>query len=160
MKIPILSWCFRRETLSEARHAPTRRRRQAWAVISTAVTLLAGCLPSCRQEPTSFPVALLNNLRIGYENYLREGGKPLSGEIDTRDFRLLLEGGNEMHITFLELFKSSVDAAGYVIDMWGTRITITALPDSGGRRLELRSAGSDRVFGTRDDIVTLTQDKP
>lgn len=76
----------------------------------------------------------------------------MAGEVDVRDFKEALMGKNKgVNIQLIDLPKHSVDAEGYVIDEWKSRIKISVVPEP-KHRLEFRSAGADRTFGTRDDV--------
>jgi hypothetical protein len=109
----------------------------------------------CRAKEKLSVRALEVHLRNGYEGYLREGGKPVDGEINARELVEKLSGKNEIGIAFVEFPKSFLDKDGYVVDTWKMRLRIEAVNDPAGQ-IAIRSAGADRIFGTLDDVCVVS----
>jgi len=58
--------------------------------------------------------------------------------------------GNERQIAFATFKPSDLDAKGDLLDPWGTPIELSVTADG---KLHARSAGPDKIFGTRDDVT-------
>ena len=61
-----------------------------------------------------------------------------------------LLGKNRRHLVFVGEAHRALNADGELCDRWGTPFRFHAL---GGDRMEIRSAGPDKKFGTDDDAV-------
>jgi hypothetical protein len=48
--------------------------------------------------------------------------------------------------------RKYIDPKGHFLDAWGTSYRITFI---GPKAVEIRSAGPDKQFGTKDDVVFL-----
>lgn len=57
--------------------------------------------------------------------------------------------GNPRGIAFIGFPAAAFDAKGELLDPWGTPIRLSVTGDG---KLHARSAGPDKVFGTRDDL--------
>lgn len=133
------------------------RSRSLRKRIAAVVALLSALflMPCCRPKNVHSTSGTLANIRIGYEGYLGEGGQPVQKKMDERSFIEMLRGKNTKNIVFIELAPSLLDAEGYVIDEWRSRIRIEPAADPAGQ-IEIRSAGSDRTFGTPDDVYVVS----
>jgi len=80
----------------------------------------------------------------------------LPPDSDNKRLTAALTGDNARHVVFLSLSKNQLNANGEMIDRWGTPLKITFQGTSG---IQVTSAGSDKVFGTADDIVSNSPDK-
>lgn len=72
--------------------------------------------------------------------------RPLSANEDWASF---FRGANPARERFLPDQHAALNAAGQLIDRWGTPLFFHAL---GGSRYEIRSAGPDRLLWTADDL--------
>lgn len=115
-----------------------------------AVILTSLLLPSCTPDKLTVE-GLQVGLTMSYQGYLLEGGEPIKEEMSSRDFRELLTGRNSMGMDFLELSPRSVDREGHIIDQWGRRLRVRPVADTEAE-IEIRSAGEDGIFDTRDDV--------
>jgi hypothetical protein len=61
-----------------------------------------------------------------------------------------LTGNNPLNLPLIPRNHPAINAAGELCDRWGTPFRFHALA---GDRMELRSAGPDKRFGTPDDVV-------
>lgn len=91
------------------------------------------------------------NIRVDYESYLNENNDFFQFN-SQKEFTSRLSGNNPLGIRYLVLSFYELDKNGLIIDEWDRPLQISR-PEK--TKLEIRSAGSDGEFGTRDDIVTL-----
>ena len=76
------------------------------------------------------------------------GGNPV-GEND--EITSALMGKNQKRLAFLPQEGSFLDGSGHLIDRWGTPYFFHALS---GSKMEIISAGPDRILHTADDITS------
>ncbi len=89
------------------------------------------------------------NIRIDYEAYLQDRGDFFEFN-SQKEFTSRLSGNNPRGVRYMVLTTYPLDQDGLVIDEWGKPLQISR-PEK--TRLEIRSAGEDGQFGTKDDIV-------
>ena len=87
--------------------------------------------------------ALFTNWRL---NFPREG-HPFG---ENSEVTAALTGDNPLSIPLIPRTHPAINSAGELCDRWGTPFRFHALA---GDRMELRSAGPDRKFGTPDDAM-------
>jgi hypothetical protein len=68
-----------------------------------------------------------------------------------RELNHILLGDNPRGITFVEWGRRHTNSVGEIIDAWNTPLRIT-FPTTNSVQVE--SAGKDRLFSTKDDIVS------
>jgi hypothetical protein len=104
------------------------------------------------QRPAAAPPepaqAVVDSLALNIRQYqLRFGGNPVGTNAEiVRE----LTGGNQKGATYLPSGLKRLNDQGELIDEWGTPYFFH---QESSERMEIRSAGSDRVLWTADDIV-------
>ena len=101
-------------------------------------------------ELAGLPAAtVLENMRTVFRLYSSTfGGNPVG---TNPEITRALQGDNPKQINFLKADGNRVNAAGELVDIWGTPYFFHQLS---GTEMEIRSAGPDRVMYTADDVVT------
>ncbi len=90
---------------------------------------------------------LLGDLLLSWQTLFPRQGNPWG---ENRDITTSLTGSNGRSIALLPRRHPAINAAGELIDRWGTPYFFHQLS---GTRMEIRSAGPDRVLYTDDDAV-------
>jgi hypothetical protein len=98
-------------------------------------------------------LVLLNDLFNDWRVNFPHGGNPWG---DNAEITAALTGDNPLRLPLLPHNHPAVSANGELCDRWGTPFRFHALA---GDRMELRSAGPDKKFGTADDAL-LTPPSP
>jgi hypothetical protein len=75
------------------------------------------------------------------------GGNPVG---TNAEITKALHGDNPRHADFLSSSVNPVNAAGELVDPWGTPYFFHQLS---GHVMEIRSAGPDKIMWTADDLV-------
>jgi hypothetical protein len=70
---------------------------------------------------------------------------------DNAEITAKLMGKNRRKMVFIDRSHRALNADGELCDRWGTPFRFHALS---GDRMEFRSAGPDKIFGTADDVVS------
>ncbi|MBP7141236.1 MAG: hypothetical protein KBA71_04970 [Opitutaceae bacterium] len=97
---------------------------------------------------------LLNDLFASWQVTFPHGGNPFGSNADiTR----ALTGDNKFHIAMIPKRHPAINAAGELVDRWGTPFFFHQLS---GTRMEIRSAGPDRKLYTPDDTVLSPEPVP
>jgi hypothetical protein len=84
---------------------------------------------------------LLSDWRINFPN----AGNPWG---ENAEITAALTGDNSLGLRLIPRTHPAINAAGELVDRWGTPFLFHALA---GDRMEVRSAGPDKKFGTPDD---------
>ena len=92
-------------------------------------------------------LVLLNDLLTNWRLNFPRDGNPWG---DNAQITAALTGDNPLRLPLLPRNHPAVSAAGELCDRWGTPFRFHALA---GDRMELRSAGPDKKFGTADDAL-------
>jgi len=88
------------------------------------------------------------NTKIALKQYSKHYGYMPSTTDNATVYRALA-GDNEEEIVFLELDSFQILNDGTVVDAWETPMKFSRQDDV----IEIRSAGKDRIFNTKDDYV-------
>ncbi len=86
---------------------------------------------------------LLSDWRLNFPN----AGNPWG---ENAEITAALTGDNALGLRLIPRTHPAINAAGELADRWGTPFRFHALA---GDRMEIRSAGSDKKFGTPDDAI-------
>jgi hypothetical protein len=70
---------------------------------------------------------------------------------DNATITAALRGANPRRVIFIELNSRDVNSVGEVVDPWGTPYRFTM---ENGQPPLIRSAGPDRAFDTKDDLIS------
>jgi hypothetical protein len=126
-------------------------KRLGWAVaLVITFFVVASCVLNSRFAPPKTVVsARIHTVVWGCRLYHQEYGVLPATTTNSALSRILF-GDNPRKISFIEVDRLGTNTAGEVIDTWNTPLRIT-FPTTNSVRVE--SAGEDRVFGTKDDIV-------
>ena len=92
------------------------------------------------------------NIRVDYESYL-QCEKDFFEFNSQKEFISRLSGSNPSGRCYLVLNFYDHDKDGLIIDEWNRPLQIRRIEKT---KLEIRSAGRDGVFGSKDDIVTVS----
>ncbi|MFO1447543.1 MAG: hypothetical protein U1F61_05255 [Opitutaceae bacterium] len=92
-------------------------------------------------------LTLLSDLLRSWQTLFPHQGNPWG---ENRDITASLTGNNPRSIALLPRRLPAINAAGELVDRWGTPYFFHQLS---GTSMEIRSAGPDRVLHTRDDVV-------
>ena len=92
---------------------------------------------------------MMSYMQIACKSYQTEYGSLPAG--NNTDITSALRGANPRNIVFFELRSRDMNSLGEVIDPWGTPYRFT-LQD--GQSPLIRSAGPDRIFDDKDDLVS------
>jgi hypothetical protein len=87
----------------------------------------------------------LNSLFVNFQTNFPQTGNPVG---ENSEITAALTGANPLDFAFLPKNHPAINAAGQLCDRWGTPFRFHQL---GGFKMEIRSAGPDRKFGTADD---------
>jgi hypothetical protein len=93
--------------------------------------------------------ALATNVDLACQNYRTEYGT-LPSASENKRLVAALCGDNPHKIEFLSLKKTDLNPNGELIDSWKTPLRSIFLP---GSKVQVISAGPDKIFGTQDDIT-------
>lgn len=119
-------------------------------------------LPDPRQSPADFPIAALLNapesdiardldvVRQLFEAWLSNfphEGNPIG---ENAEITAALMGANSLGFALVPRGHRALNENGELCDRWGTPFRFHQLS---GKRMEVRSAGPDRRFGTDDDAL-------
>lgn len=122
-------------------------------IIVAAILLFMVACPSPKKRMSTQAYEIL--LCFDYEEFLRDNNEPFDFN-SQKEFTSRLDGNNRLGVRYLKL-EWYPHKDGLIIDEWGTPLQISRLKNT---KLEIRSAGRDGEFGTKDDIVTLHPDMP
>lgn len=89
---------------------------------------------------------ILNAVFVAWQTNFPREGNPV-GEND--EITAALAGDNRLHYAFVAPASAAINSAGQLCDRWGIAFRFHQLS---GTRMEIRSAGPDRKFGTADDV--------
>jgi hypothetical protein len=92
-------------------------------------------------------LVILNDLLTDWRLDFPHIGNPVG---ENAEIITALTGDNPRHLILFPRTHPAINAAGELCDRWGTPFFFHALA---GDRMELRSAGPDKKFGTLDDAV-------
>jgi hypothetical protein len=92
--------------------------------------------------------AILNIKELTASWKLENG--PISNGLDNRGLLKMLTGG-DINDVVRKALRDDIDWSGEIIDGWGTPLQIGT---GRGAKVQIRSAGSDKIFGTPDDITS------
>jgi len=90
---------------------------------------------------------VLNGVLLAWQTNFHGQGNPVG---DNAAITAALTGKNPLKFQFIRRDHPAIDARGELCDRWGTPLFFHALS---GTRMELRSAGPDRLMDTDDDVV-------
>ncbi len=90
-------------------------------------------------------LALLNDLLSDWRLNFPNVGNPWG---ENAEITAALTGDNSLGLRLIPRTHPAINAAGELVDRWGTPFLFHALA---GDRMEFRSAGPDKKFGTPDD---------
>ena len=117
-------------------------------LIALSVSLLN---VACFRENTVNTRTQEMSIRSDYEAYLQDGEDFFEFN-SQKEFTSRLSGNNTRGVRYMLLTTYPLDKDGLLIDEWGKPFQISR-PEK--TKLEIRSAGEDGEFGTKDDIVTV-----
>lgn len=116
-------------------------------LICLAIPSMPGGLSSTKSGETT---ALINQVNAACVQYKVEyGALPPS---ENRRLAPILIGDNPRKIAFMEILPRHLNEKGEILDAWGTPLRITCRAND---LVVIESAGSDGLFGTKDDFTTL-----
>jgi len=92
-------------------------------------------------------LVLLNNVFTNWRLDFPRTGNPFG---ENSDITSALTGNNPLRLAYIPPAHPAINAQGELSDRWGTPFRFHALA---GDRMELRSAGPDKKFGTPDDTL-------
>jgi hypothetical protein len=110
------------------------------------IALAWPCFAHCR---TTLMQAQFAGMFVAYKAYTQEFGT-LPETTQNKDFIAALTGKNPKKIVFFDPAPKQLNEKGEILDNWGTPIRVTLHADEPPLFL---SAGKDKIFGTRDDIL-------
>ncbi|NQX00596.1 type II secretion system protein GspG [bacterium] len=117
--------------------------------MGTSITLLAIAreaeLLNGRDRSAADDLATLDLLISCYRRHL--GGNPVGSN---EEITAALLGGNSKKLAYLPQKGAFLSSHGQLVDHWGTPYFFHALAHD---HLDIRSAGPDREFWTKDDLV-------
>jgi hypothetical protein len=116
-------------------------------IVISILLLNVACSRQIRVNTKTYEMSI----RSDYEGYLL-GEKDFFEFHSQKEFTSRLSGNNPSGICYLVLEPYPKDKDGLIIDEWGRPFRISR---PGKAHLEIRSAGQDGEFGTKDDIVTV-----
>ena len=90
-------------------------------------------------------LTLLNDLLSDWRLNFPNAGNPWG---ENAEITAALTGDNSLGLRLIPRTHPAINAAGELVDRWGTPFLFHALA---GDRMEVRSAGPDKKFGTTDD---------
>ena len=90
---------------------------------------------------------ILSSVMTDWRLNFPRSGNPVG---DNAEITAALTGENPLRLPMIPRDHRAIDPAGELRDRWGTPFRFHALA---GDRMEIRSAGPDRKFGTDDDAV-------
>jgi len=90
---------------------------------------------------------ILNEVFATFQTNFPATGNPVG---ENAEITAALTGENKFHFAFIPPGHRAIDAQGELCDRWGTPFRFHQLS---GTRMEIRSAGPDRKFGTADDAI-------
>lgn len=90
-------------------------------------------------------LTLLNDLLSDWRLNFPNAGNPWG---ENAEITAALTGDNSLGLRLIPRTHPAINAAGELVDRWGTPFLFHALA---GDRMEVRSAGPDKKFGTPDD---------
>jgi type II secretory pathway pseudopilin PulG len=123
-----------------------------WLVALAIIALLVAMLLPAETGPTLNKNArckiVMWMLRAEIKNYKNEIGSYPTG--DSAQILKKLFGDNPKQIEFIRPKNMSVNQAGELLDPWGTPYAISF---SSTNSFVISSAGKDKIFGDKDDII-------
>ena len=124
-----------------------------WPVALAIIALLVAMLLPAETGPTlnknaRCKVVLMMKLQAEIKNYQYEFGSYPTGDC-AQVFKKLF-GDNSKKIEFLRPQNTFTNQAGEFLDPWGTPFAINFLSTNS---FVISSAGKDKIFGTKDDII-------
>lgn len=133
---------------------PPVKRALPWCAGALLVLLILALLfpvaPSSRNGGRqSDTLTLIMGFRAACRSYLTEYHSYPSGSL--KEMITVLTGRNPRHIVFMALAEGQFNQAGELIDAWKTPFRLIQASEE--QPPELLSAGSDKTFGTRDDLT-------
>jgi hypothetical protein len=90
---------------------------------------------------------VLQDVLIAWRTNFPHDGNPVG---ENADITAALTGKNSLQLALIPGNHPAINSAGELCDRWGTPFFFHQLS---GERMEIRSAGPDRKFGTPDDAV-------
>ena len=99
-------------------------------------------------------LTLLNDLLIDWRLNFPNAGNPWG---ENAEITAALTGDNSLGLRLSPRTHPAINAAGELVDRWGTPFLFHALA---GDRMEVRSAGPDKKFGTPDDARLTPPPRP
>lgn len=81
-------------------------------------------------------------------------GNPIG---ENAEITAALTGANRLELALIPPQHPAINATGELCDRWGTPFRFHQLS---GTRMEIRSAGPDRTFGTPDDVIWTPAGEP
>jgi type II secretory pathway pseudopilin PulG len=121
-----------------------------WGCASVSILFLILC-PVLPQPTVGTRKASMSNLGtnliLALKGYKLEFGEIATG--NNAELTAILKGKNRRGIIFMEFTKKDLNAQGEMIDPWNTPLLIRYL----GSTLVVSSAGPDRKWNTKDDLV-------
>jgi hypothetical protein len=94
-------------------------------------------------------LAIVSSMVAAYRSIYPGKGNPVG---DNRDIVETLLGANPNGIIFLWQGNRAINAQGELCDRWGTPFFFHA---ESGTKMEIRSAGPDRMMRTADDVIVI-----
>lgn len=88
---------------------------------------------------------ILNEVFVTWQTNFPRDGNPVG---ENPEITAALIGGNSVRFGFIPPGHRAINSRGELCDRWDTPFRFHQLS---GRQMEIRSAGPDRQFGTRDD---------
>ncbi len=120
------------------------------AIASLAVTAPRPSPPApAAAGPDPAAAVALDRVRLMFRDYRTVAGENPVGT--NAEIMRTLMGDNARQATLGPPEGQSLNAAGELVDRWGTPLFFHQLSKT---VMEIRSAGPDRIMGTEDDIVT------
>ena len=99
-------------------------------------------------------LTLLNDLLSDWRLNFPNAGNPWG---ENAEITAALTGDNSLGLRLIPRTHPAINAAGELVDRWGTPFLFHALA---GDRMEVRSAGPDKKFGTPDDARLTPPPRP
>jgi len=92
-------------------------------------------------------LSIVENILDAWRTNFPKSGNPVGLN---RDITRALTGANPLRVAFVPADHPAINEAGELCDRWGTPLIFHQIS---GVHMELRSAGSDRIPYTEDDLI-------
>jgi hypothetical protein len=102
---------------------------------------------NARERDIQSDLRVLNDIFEAWQTNFPHDGNPVG---ENSEITTALTGDNRLQLALIPRNHPAINARGELCDRWGTPFRFHQLS---GTRMEIRSAGPDRKFGTPDDAA-------